>query len=78
MGGLGEKQPALNRMTPLGTIPSFFVAYAFFWGGWRRDSVLGPERAYRISPVPTAGQKGVRYTIHNDAPAVPSHMTRLI
>ncbi|MFN3230995.1 MAG: amidohydrolase [Alphaproteobacteria bacterium] len=68
----------LDRMGPLGMIPSFFVAHTFYWGDWHRDSVLGPERAYRISPAASAGRKGVTYTFHNDAPVVPPDVTRLI
>lgn len=68
----------LDRMATLGMIPSFFVAHTFFWGDWHRDSVLGDERAQRISPAKTAGQKGIPYTFHNDSPVVPPHMLRLI
>ncbi len=41
-------------MADLDMVPSFFSAHTFFWGDWHRDSVLGPERAARISPTPSA------------------------
>lgn len=68
----------LDRMAQLGMIPSFFVAHTFFWGDWHRESVLGEERAERISPAKSAGKKGIRYTFHNDSPVVPPDMMRLI
>lgn len=68
----------LDRMAELSMIPSFFVAHTFFWGDWHRDSVLGAERAKRISPLRSATERGLRYNIHNDTPVIPPHMTRLI
>jgi len=50
----------------------------FFWGDWHRDSVLGPERGARISPTRSAADRGIRFTIHNDAPVVPPDMIRLL
>lgn len=72
------REDQLDRMATLGIIPSFFVAHTFFWGDWHRDSVLGNERAQKISPANTAGKKGLRYTFHNDSPVVPPDMMRLI
>jgi predicted amidohydrolase YtcJ len=68
----------LDRMKALGMIPSFFSAHAFYWGDWHRDSVLGPERAARISPTRSAQARGLPYTIHNDAPVVPPDAIRLL
>lgn len=68
----------LDRLAELGVIPSFFVAHTFYWGDWHRDSVLGPARADRISPVRSALRRGIRPTFHNDAPIVPPDMMRLI
>ena len=59
-------------------IPSYFVAHTFFWGDWHRDSVLGPARGPRISPLASTLARGVPYTIHNDAPVVPPDMMRLV
>lgn len=68
----------LDRMKTLGIIPSFFSAHVFYWGDWHRDSVLGPQRAARISPTADARARGLRFTIHNDAPVVPPDMIRLL
>jgi predicted amidohydrolase YtcJ len=68
----------LDRMAALGLVPSFFVSHTFFWGDWHRDSVLGPERAARISPVRSAIERGMRFTFHNDAPVTPPDALRLV
>jgi predicted amidohydrolase YtcJ len=51
--------------------PSFFPAHVYYWGDRHRDIFLGPERAARISPLKTALDRRVRYTIHLDTPVVP-------
>lgn len=72
------REDQLDQMSELGIIPSFFSAHVFFWGDWHRDSVLGPERASRISPTRSAWDRGMPFTLHNDAPVVPPDMIRLI
>lgn len=61
----------LDRMHDLGVTPSFFSAHTYYWGDRHRDIFMGPERAARMSPARSAGEKGVRYTIHLDTPVVP-------
>jgi len=68
----------LDRMAQLGIVPSYFSAHSFFWGDWHRDSVLGPERAFRISPARSTLARGMPFTVHNDAPVVPPDMIRLL
>lgn len=68
----------LDRMKAIGMIPSFFSAHPFFWGDWHKNSVLGKERAYKISPTASAIERDMIFTIHNDAPVVPPDMMRLI
>ena len=64
----------LDRMKPLNMIPSFFQVHTFFWGDWHINSVLGKERAYRISPAQSAVDRGIVYTLHQDTPVVPPDM----
>lgn len=61
----------LDRMATLRMIPSFFSAHIYFWGDFHRESVLGPERADRISPTRSALERNLRFTLHNDAPVTP-------
>jgi predicted amidohydrolase YtcJ len=67
----------LDRAARLGVVPSFFSAHAFFWGDWHLRS-FGEERGSNISPVRWAIDRGVSFTVHNDASVVPPHMMRLI
>ncbi len=63
----------LDEMKELGIIPSFFGMHTYYWGDWHRDSVLGPERAARISPAASALIRDMIFTQHHDAPvALPS------
>ena len=68
----------LDRMRSIPITPSFFVSHTFFWGDWHRDSVLGPERASRISPVRSAIEREMRFTLHNDAPVTPPSALQLV
>lgn len=62
------REDQLDEMKELGIIPSFFGMHTYYWGDWHRDSVLGPERAARISPAASALKRGMIYTQHHDAP----------
>jgi predicted amidohydrolase YtcJ len=67
------REDQLDAMKDLGIIPSMFGMHCFYWGDWHRDSVLGAERAERISPARSAMRRGMIFTQHHDAPvALPS------
>lgn len=68
----------LDRMAELGVLPSFFASHVFYWGDYHRDSVLGEQRARRISPLRSAASRGLRLNLHNDAPVVPPDIMRLV
>ena len=51
-----------------GMCPSFFPIHVVFWGDRHRDIFLGPERAARISPAKSALDRGMKFTLHHDAP----------
>jgi len=71
------REDQLDAMKRLGIVPSFFAAHPFFWGDWHRLS-FGDDRAMRISPMRSARDRDLPFTIHNDAPVVPPDMMRLI
>ena len=71
------REDQLDAMKRLGIVPSFFAAHPYFWGDWHRLS-FGDERAMRISPMRSARNRDLPFTIHNDAPVVPPDMMRLI
>ncbi len=70
------REDQLDEMKRLGVVPSFFSLHTYYWGDRHRDVFLGPERAARISPARSAVERGMRFTIHTDAPVVP--MTPLL
>ena len=67
----------LDRMAALGIVPSFFSLHTFYWGDRHRQIFMGPERAAHMSPARSAQKRGVRFTIHADAPVVPMEPLRL-
>ena len=67
----------LDRAAALRIVPSFFAAHAFFWGDWHRLS-FGETRGNNVSPARWAIERGVHFTIHNDAPVVPPDIMRLV
>ncbi len=60
----------IDKFKELGIFPSYFPAHTFYWGDFHVSSVLGGERASRISPLKTSLEKGVKFSIHHDAPVV--------
>lgn len=71
------REDQLDEMKQLAIIPSFFAAHPYFWGDWHRKS-FGDDRALRISPLRSTIDRGMPFTIHNDAPVVPADIMRLI
>jgi predicted amidohydrolase YtcJ len=65
------REDQLDSMKKLGMIPSFFNAHVFYWGDYHVNSVLGPERGMRISPIKSAIARGLKFTLHQDSPITP-------
>jgi hypothetical protein len=65
-------------MAELDVIPSFFSLHTYYWGDRHREIFMGPERAARMSPARSAMDRGLRFTIHTDAPVVPMEPLRLV
>jgi predicted amidohydrolase YtcJ len=72
------REDQLDAMKELGVIPSFFSLHTYYWGDRHRDIFMGRERAYRISPAKSAIARGLRFTIHTDAPVVPMNPLLLV
>ncbi len=72
------REDQLERMARLHVIPSFFVLHTFYWGDRHVGIFMGPERAARMSPLRSAAEHGVRYTLHCDSPVVPMEPLRLV
>ena len=67
----------LDQAAELNIVPSFFAAHTFFWGDWHVRS-FGEKRGTNVSPARWAIDRGVNFTIHNDAMVVPPDIMRLV
>lgn len=65
------REDQLTRMKEIGMIASFFHDHVYYWGDYHYESVLGPERAERISPLRSALRHGISFTLHQDSPVAP-------
>ncbi|MGL5381616.1 amidohydrolase [Clostridium sp.] len=72
------REDQLDEMKTLGIIPTFFLDHVWYWGDYHYESVLGPERANRISPLNSALKRNMNFTIHQDSPVVMPIMTLAI
>ena len=72
------REDQIDKFQELEIIPSFYSAHTFYWGDWHRDETLGKERAYRISPTGSALKRGMKFTIHHDAPVIPPSITSIL
>ncbi len=72
------REDQLDRMKKIDMMPSFFAMHTYFWGDWHINSVLGKERAYRISPVASAVKRDMPFTLHCDTPILPPHLSYLL
>ena len=71
------RQDQLDRMACMGVSVSFFPAHLYYWGDFHRDVSLGPDRVGNMCPTRWAAERGIRFTIHNDAqvtPTLPLHL----
>ena len=64
----------LERMRKLGMLASFFHDHVYYWGDYHEESVLGADRAARISPLAWAKEAGVPFTLHQDVPVAAPDM----
>lgn len=68
------REDQLEEMASLNMMASFFHDHVYYWGEHHKNSSLGEERARRISPLKSALEKGVRFTLHQDTPIVAPNM----
>jgi predicted amidohydrolase YtcJ len=62
------REDQLNFAANQGLVPSFFPIHVTFWGDRHNNIFLGLERAARISPSRSALDRGMKVTLHHDAP----------
>jgi predicted amidohydrolase YtcJ len=67
----------LDSFKELNVITSLFPLHTFYWGDWHKE-IIGDSLGDRISPVRTALNKGVKVTIHTDAPVALPNLMRVV
>jgi len=72
------REDQLDRMQNLGIMPSFFHDHVYYWGDWYVNTVLGPERANRISPLASALKRDMYFTMHQDCPVGPPNAMLMV
>ena len=67
----------IKRMAQTDMIPSFFVSHIYHFGDIHAVN-LGMNRAKAISPVRSAIDFGLPFTLHQDSPVLPPNMIEVI
>lgn len=71
------REDQLDSLKALDVIASLFPLHTFYWGDWHKQ-IIGDELGNKISPVRTALNKGVKVTIHTDAPVALPNLMRVL
>ncbi|MFT7162291.1 MAG: putative amidohydrolase YtcJ, partial [Bacteroidia bacterium] len=71
------REDQLDEFKSLNIIASFFPLHTFYWGDWHKK-LIGDSLGNRISPTRTALNKGLKITIHTDAPVALPNLMRVI
>ena len=67
----------LDAFKDLNIIASLFPLHTFYWGDWHRQ-LIGEKLGDKISPTRTALNKGLKLTIHTDAPVALPNLMRMV
>ena len=67
----------LDAFRELDVIASLFPLHTFYWGDWHKE-IIGDSLGNRISPTRTALEKGLKLTIHTDAPVALPNLMRAV
>lgn len=67
----------MSRMKALGIIPSFFIGHVYYWGEAHVKN-LGLSRAEKLSPLRSAAEAGLAFTLHQDTPVTAPNMLESI
>jgi predicted amidohydrolase YtcJ len=67
----------LDAFKELNIITSLFPLHTFYWGDWHKE-IIGDSLGNKISPVKTALKKGLKVSIHTDAPVALPNLMRVV
>ena len=71
------REDQIGAFKELDVILSLFPLHTFYWGDWHKQ-IIGDSLGNRISPVKTALEKGLKITIHTDAPVALPNLMRVV
>ena len=71
------REDQLDSYKELDIIASLFPLHTFYWGDWHKQ-IIGEELGNNISPTRTALNKGLKLTIHTDAPVALPNLMRMV
>jgi len=71
------REDQLDAFKNLNIIASLFPLHTFYWGDWHKE-IIGDSLGNKISPTRTALNKGLKITIHTDAPVALPNLMRVI
>jgi predicted amidohydrolase YtcJ len=71
------REDQLDQFKELKVITSLFPLHTFYWGDWHKQ-IIGDTLGNKISPVKTALKKGLKVTIHTDAPVALPNLMRVV
>ena len=71
------REDQLDAFKDLNVITSLFPLHTFYWGDWHKE-IIGDSLGNKISPMRTALNKGLKVTIHTDAPVALPNLMRMV
>ncbi|KYP13142.1 amidohydrolase [Flavihumibacter sp. CACIAM 22H1] len=71
------REDQLDSLKNMSVIASLFPLHTFYWGDWHKQ-IIGDSLGNRISPTRSALNKGLRLTIHTDAPVALPNLMRMV
>ena len=71
------REDQLDSFKDLDVIVSLFPLHTFYWGDWHKQ-IIGDSLGNTISPTRTALNKGLKITIHTDAPVALPNLMRMV
>ncbi len=71
------REDQLDSFKELDVIASLFPLHTYYWGDWHKE-IIGDSLGNKISPTKTALDKGLKITIHTDAPVALPNLMRMV
>ena len=71
------REDQLDSFKDLDIIVSLFPLHTYYWGDWHKE-IIGDSLGNKISPTGTALKKGLKLTIHTDAPVALPNIIRML